>query len=555
MHTSSQLLIILTTISLCALLANRLSVAAPLAFLLGGVALALVPGMGSIAIDPEYMLVLFLPPILMEAAFFTSIRDFRASLTPILRLAIGLVVISAVAVAFTLQAWIPGATLALGMVLGAIIAPPDAAAATAALKHTSLPKRITTILEGESLVNDATGIVLYNFAVATVMAGHFSALDAGIDFLWKSAGGVAVGYGIGFVFVKIYPLFRDHSANIIATFVPPYAAYVLAEHAGSSGVLAVVTSGLLVGWHAPSLISSLDRLPMNSIWNMTVYFLSALAFLLIGLQLPAIVLRLEHYDMRMVATMTLAVCLATVLVRFAYVYIGSYAYYAVRRCRAYHKLPAWQNVFIVGWTSMRGVVTLALALALPMTLPDGSAFPHRDLLIFISLMTILFTLVLQSLTLPWMTRHLRLRYDDSRLHEEWLARVNATRTALGVLAQINEEGGGNLPAMARIRQHYEERLDALGDGPNTPLTPNNHRSLLHQPQLLAENHLWLEALRSERDTVINLRHQFAIGDDVMNDILREVDLLSARYHYEIEKIPEPEQRRRWRRIIPRRATA
>jgi monovalent cation/hydrogen antiporter len=380
----TQLLIMFTAICFCALMAHRLNIASPIAFLIGGVGLALVPGMPQVTIDPEHMLLIFLPPILMEAAFFTSIRDFRKEMRAILLLAVGLVVATTAAVGFVVVQFLPGATWPLGFVLGAIISPPDAAAAMGAIKGITLPKRILVILEGESLVNDASGIVLYKLAVGAVLAGTFSFAEAGNLLAWKIIGGVTIGLVIAYLFVKIYPYLRDASVEILTTFLPPYAAYMIAESAGMSGVLAVVSAGLYVGWHAPRLFNARMRIPAEAVWKMVVYFLNALAFLLIGLQLPALVMRLDILSNPVILLLALAVCIVSVLVRFAWVYtMGVGLRILLNKVRTKQEvLPSWQNVFVVGWTGMRGVVTLALALALPLTLPDGSPFPFRDLIIF-----------------------------------------------------------------------------------------------------------------------------------------------------------------------------
>jgi monovalent cation/hydrogen antiporter len=532
--TPTVLILILATICFCALIANRIKIAAPIAFLAGGALLALSPNMPRIHIEPEYMLLIFLPPILMEAAFFTSIRDFKADLRAILLLAVGLVVVSAVAVGALFTALVPGATWALGMVLGAIISPPDAAAATSAIKGITLPKRIVSILEGESLVNDASGIVIYKLAVGAVMLGTFSLVDASSLLLWKIIGGIAIGLVIAYVFVRLYPYLRDPTVEILTTFVPPYAAFIIAEESHMSGVLAVVAAGLYIGWHAPKLFTPRMRLPAESVWKIVVFFLNALAFLIIGLQLPELIGRLGVIENPMIISLALAVCVLSVLVRFAWVFTMAYGLRVVlNKMKATPEpLPSWQNVFVVGWTGMRGVVTLALALAIPLTLPDGTAFPHRDLIIFLSVSVIVFTLVLQGLTLPWLTRVLSLTFDPKRMEEEWHARAHAAREALARLDELKSDSSVHLPALARIHEHYTERLESLGDGPNTPLHPDHAPGLMSHPLLQAENRLWAEVLKKEREALIKLRRDYVIGDDVLYDILREMDLLAARFHHE-----------------------
>ncbi len=535
------LVIMLAAICLCALVANRLRLAPPIVFLLGGVALALFPHMPSVHIEPEYMLIVFLPPILMEAAFFTSIRDFRSELRAILLLAIGLVAFTALAVAAVVVAILPGATWALGFILGAIVSPPDAAAATGAIKGITLPKRIVSILEGESLVNDASGIVLYKLAIGAVLVGSFSLMDATMLMAWKTIGGIAIGLAIAFIFVRLFRYLRDPSVEILTTFLPPYAAFIVAESIDMSGVLAVVSAGLYVGWHAPRIFSARMRISAEAVWKMVVFFLNALAFLLIGLQLPELIERLDILGNPSILTLAGVVCLVSVAVRFFWVFTMAYGlrYVLNQTGRIHEAYPSWQNVFVVAWTGMRGVVTLALALAIPLTLADGSAFPHRDLIIFLSVSVIIFTLVLQGLTLPWLTRVLTLSFDPKRLQEEWHARVYAARSAIARLDELKNDDTVHLPALARIREHYTERLQSLGDGPNSPLHPDHAPGLMSHPLLQAENRLWAEVLDMERKTLIELRRNYTIADDVLHDMLREMDLLAARFHHEEQESAAP----------------
>lgn len=533
----AQLVILLCAICVCALLAHRLKVSPPVSFLLGGLGLALVPGMHVPHIEPEYMLVLFLPPILMEAAFFTSIREFRTNLQAILSLAVGLVFLTAGVTAAVTVALIPGATWAMGFLLGAIISPPDAAAATSALRGAPIPRRVVSILEGESLVNDASGIVLYKFALAAVMVGSFSFADAGVEFLWKAGAGIAVGLAIAYLCVRMFPLLREPSVEILFTFIPPYASYLLAESIHASGVLAVVAAGLLIGWHAPTLFSTRTRMPAEAVWKMVVFFINAMAFLLIGLQLPGLIQRLHVYDTSFVVTSAIAVCTAAIAVRFLYIFTLTHGWRIFWPSRAKRvPITAWQNIFLIGWTGMRGVVTLALALAIPFKLPGGETFPYRDLIIFLSVSVILATLVLQGISLPWLSSKLRLSFDPKRMQEEWLARKRTAHSAIEVLNRLANEDGVHQPALERIRQHYEERIESLGDGPNTPLDPHQRPSLETHPLIQAENRIWHEVLERERETLVRMRHEFTIDDDIMNELLREMDLRASSFYYKAEAV-------------------
>jgi Na+/H+ antiporter len=526
------LLSILVVLCICALVAQRSQLAPPAAFLFGGLWLAMVPGV-EIHIEPEYMLLIFLPPILMEAAFFTSIRDFRRNLRAIMFLAVGLVIVTSIAVGGLMMWLIPGASWAMGMLLGAIVSPPDAAAATAALKNVHIPKRVMTILEGESLVNDASGLILYKFALAAVLTASFSWAEASAQFIFSVMAGSLIGFLIGYGFVRLFPYLKDLSVGILSTFVPPYGAYLIAEAFHVSGVLAVVVAGLVVGWHAPMIFYSKFRIPVEAIWKMVVFFMNSLVFLLIGIQLPDLMSRLDEYPLFMLLGMAGAVCFVTILVRFLWVFGMTHgARYFFPRLKDRGPLPAWQNLFIISWTGLRGVVTLATALAIPYTLPNGDPFPYRDIIIFLAVSVIIFTLVVQGVSLPWLLKVLKLRFDPGLMYEEWLARSHATKQAIAVIEKLEHDETIHKPALDRIRAHYHERLESLGDGPNTPLTPTERGEMTNHPVIQAENRIWQEVLKHERDIVIHLRKQFFISDDVMHDILREMDLLSSRFHYE-----------------------
>lgn len=552
----AQLVVILCAICICALFAHRLKMAPPVAFLLGGIGLALIPGMHVPHIEPELMLILFLPPILMEAAFFTSIREFRANLSAIMLLAVGLVVLTAGVTAAVVVALLPGATWALGFVLGAIISPPDAAAATSALRGAPIPRRVVAILEGESLVNDASGIVLYKFAIAAVLLGSFSFADAGVQFLWKATAGVAIGLIVAYAFVRMYPLLREPSVEILFTFIPPYAAYLLAESVHASGVLAVVAAGLLVGWYAPSIFTPRMRIPAEAIWRMMVFFINALAFLLIGLQLPGLVERLGIYDPGFVALCTAAVCIAAIAVRFLYVFLWTHWWRPLLPglARRRPRVP-WQNIFVIGWTGMRGVVTLALAAAIPLELPNGEPFPYRDLIIFLAVAVILVTLVLQGITLPWLTSKLRLSFDPKRMQEEWLACRRTAHSAMETLNRLAQTDDVHHPALERIRAHYKERIESLGDGPNTPLDPHQRPSLETHPLVVAENRIWHAVLSSERETLLRMRREFSIDDDIMHEMLREMDMRASSFHYsdELPRTISEQKRFFWHRFLRRKA--
>lgn len=531
MTTVEILISLMLAICAFAMLAQRVRVSPPIIFLLGGIAFSNMPGLRDFSIEPSQILTIFLPPLLMEAAYFTSLRDFRRNLRPILQLAVGLVFVTAAAVAWVFVSLVPEAGWAAAFVLGAIVSPPDAVAATAIIRTMRVPKRIITILEGESLINDAAGLVLYKFAVAAVMTSQFSLPEAGGQLLWMCFAGGAIGLGLAKLFVLLFPRMRDSSIEILCTFIVPYSAYLMAEAVHGSGVLAVVSAGLYVGWHAPTIFTARTRTPTEAVWKMTTFFLSALVFLMIGIEIPPLLTRLAIYSPATLALYAAAICGTAFIVRFVYVFATAYGVrYFFPAIRARDPYPGWQNVFLIAFVGMRGVVSLATALALPASLSWGVEFPARDLIIFLSVSLIVFTLVIQGLALPWLVHKLTLTFDHNLLHEDWHARHTAAHTAMGkILEMESKDSSAENPALARLKAHYQTRLEALGDGPNTPLFPTEDGSSASHPVIAEEHRIWQELLTAERQSVVNLRKTYAISDDIMNDILRELDLLTNRF--------------------------
>lgn len=530
METAEILTTLLLVICLLATLAEHVRIPPPIVFLLGGTSLAFVPTLQAFEIEPQAILTIFLPPLLMEAAFFTSVRDFNNNIHAILQLAVGLVLATAAAVACVFVHMVPDATWALGFTLGAIVSPPDAVAATSIIRRMRVPRRIVTIIEGESMINDASGLILYNFAVAAVMTGQFSGIDAGQHFLWMVVTGIGVGLVPAWLFLFLYPRIREVSVEILLTFVVPYVAYLAAEAVHGSGVLAVVAAGIYVGWHSPALFAPTFRIPAEAVWKMVTFVLNGLVFILIGLKIPMLLARLSVYPFADLLRYSAAICGTAVLVRLVYVFAVAYGTRflspSIRRRSPY---PNWQNVFVVSFTGMRGVVSLATALALPVTIGWGPAFPYRDLITFLALSLIVFTLVVQGLSLPWLLRKLTLTFDPRVLEEDWGARVSAARQAIEKIDELEKAGDVHGTVLERMRAHYQARLESLGDGPNSPLFATEIPNSAEHPLVKEENRLWQEALAIERKVVVGLRQAYKIGDDVMYDILRELDLLAARF--------------------------
>lgn len=511
-----------------AIIAKRLDQPYPIALVLGGVVLAFVPGLPSVHLDPDIVFFLLLPPILTEAAFFTSWRDFWRLRRAIFLLAVGLVTATSAAVAAVCVYFMPGMTWATGFVLGAIVSPPDAAAATSILRGMKLPRRLVQIIEGESLVNDAAGLTLYRFAVTAVVTGTFSFSHAVLSFLWTALGGIGVGIILGLLFVKLYPKLKDPEVEILSTFMLSYVSYFAAEEVHASGVLACVTSGLILGWKSPELLSATARIRGTAVWQTMIFFINVIIFILIGLQLPDVVAGLQDYPLEWLVTWCTAVSLTVILVRLLWVFPGAFLpRWCSKKIRSAEAAPPWQTVAVLGWTGLRGVVSLAAALALPQETASGLPFPYRNLLLLFTFVVILVTLLLQGLTIRPLVRWLRLPEDRSSEEEQLAARIHATEQVLERITEIENSSGAPQAVMIRVRGFYEDRLSDLRatleteTGTDAPEKPEEFQSI-------AEQRIWWDLAQIERQTIIGLRRARQIGDEAMHEIEREIDLLEAR---------------------------
>src|SRR6266404_713796 len=514
---------LLASVAALALLARKIPVPYPILLLFGGLALALIPGLPQARLDPELVFLVFLPPLLYPAALFTPWRDFRANLRPILLLAVGLVLFTTVAVGFLVHYFIPELPLAAGFVLGAIISPPDAIAAMAIAEQIRVPRRIVTILEGESLVNDATALVALRFAVAAVATGSFSSGNASARFLIVALGGIGVGLVVGYLTVLIQKPIDDAPIEITLSLLTPFAAYLPAEQLGLSGVLAVVTTGLYHGWRIPEMTSSRTRLQAGPVWRMVEFLLNGFIFLLIGLQLPAELHHLSGRAPSQLVWYAVLISIAVILIRILWVFPATYLprvfFSSIRRCDPY---PAWQHVTIVAWTGMRGVVSLAAALALPLYKKDGSPFPGRELILFLTFVVILATLVVQGLSLPGIIRWLGVEDDRSEENEERQARLQANQSALARIEELAGSDPANRDTAQRIHSEYEDRIRQLEA--SDPAADGGPRGLFSTDYERLSN----EALKVERKTILKLRDELVINDEVLRRIQRDIDLAEAR---------------------------
>jgi CPA1 family monovalent cation:H+ antiporter len=519
---------LLVAVAGLALLSRKLPVPYPILLVLGGLLLALIPGLPPVQLDPDLVFLFFLPPLLYPAALFTPWRDFRANLRPILLLAIGLVLFTTVAVGFLAHFFIEGFPLAAGFVLGAIISPPDAIAAAAIAERLRVPRRIVTILEGESLVNDATALVAYRFAAAAVVTGSFSLARASGQFFLVAIGGILIGLLVGVVTVWIQKPIDDPPVEITLSLLTPFAAYLPAEQLGVSGVLAVVTAGLYHGWRIPEFTSSRTRLQAGPVWEMIEFLLNGFIFLLIGLQLPEILRGLSGRSIPQLVWYAALISLAVIIIRLLWVFPASYLpRFLFKRIRQRDPYPSWKHVTIVGWTGMRGVVSLAAALALPFTIQKGSPFPGRDLILFLTFVVILVTLVVQGLSLPALIRWLGVEDDGAAEKEERTARLKANQAALARLEEIAPDHSANADVLQRLRVEYEDRVRQLQVCEPDDDVGGARRGLFSS----AYEEISQEALRVERKAILQLRNARVINDEVMRRIQRDIDLAEARLRH------------------------
>ena len=504
-------------------LSQRLRIPYPILLVLGGVGIGFVPGTPRIELSPDLVLVAVLPPLLYGAAFFTSLRELRANVRPIGLLAVGLVLTTMLAVAAVAHAAIPDLSWAGAFVLGALVSPTDPTAATAIAQRLGLPRRLIALIEGESLVNDGTALVAYRFAVIAVVTGSFSLLDASWRFAVNVVGGIAVGLAVGYVIRQLRKRLDNPPVEITVALLSGYFGYLPAQAIGVSGVLAAVTVGVYMGWQTPELTTAQTRLQGQAVWEIVFLLLNGLLFALVGLQLPSILDTLSGRSTATIIGYAALVSAVVVAARFAWVFGAAYTGRTLsRRLRREDPAPSWQAKTVLAWSGMRGAVSLAAALSLPLTTDAGGAFPDRGLIIFLTFSVILATLTVQGLTLPALIRALRLEDDGLAEKEEAKARIYAAEAALRRLEELVDEDWVREDTAERMRglygfrqERFRSRFDPDGDG------SVEDRSLAYQ-------RLRRELLDAERRAVQELRREGRIDDEVMRRVVRDLDLEDAR---------------------------
>jgi monovalent cation/hydrogen antiporter len=514
-HDELRLFFLLLALGAMLVVASWRRLPVSVLLVVGGLLLGFVPGLPRVELPPDLVLVAILPPLLYSAAFFTGLRDLRYNLRPISLLAFGLVAATTVGVAVVAHAAISGLSWGSAFVLGAVVSPTDALAATEVAGRLNLPRRIVSIIEGESLFNDGLALVLYKYAVIAAISGVFSLWDVSWHLVVNVIGGVAVGLGVGYIIRQVRKRTDDTPTEVAIALLSGYLAYLPAAALGVSGVLAAVTVGVYMGWYTPELTTVQTRLSGNAFWEILVFLVNALLFALIGLQLHTIAERLP-------ITMTLfgqaaLVVAAVFLIRIVWVPIMTYLpRFLFRRIREKDPYPPWQYPAIISWVGVRGAVSLAAALALPLTVPE------RDRIVFITFVVILFSLTGPVLTLPWLARTIGIEEDGSAEREDAKARVKAAEAALARLEELATEEWVYPETAARLRSQYRFRTNRFAARYNG----QDDDGVEEQSQRFQR--LRRELLEAERSAVIALRNEGTITEEVTQRVLRDVDLEESR---------------------------
>jgi CPA1 family monovalent cation:H+ antiporter len=505
-------------------LANWLEVPYPIPLVIGGLVLGLLPGIPDIQLNPDLVLLVFLPPLLYSSAFFADLRALRTDARVISLTAVGLVLATAAAVAVIGHELI-GLPWAMAFALGAIVSPTDPAAATAIMRRVGAPRRLVNILEGESLFNDATALVAYKVAVAAAIGGSVSTGHTVLEFFRDAAGGIAIGLAVGWVIAEVRKRVSDLNTELTISLFTAYGAFIPADQLGVSGVLAVVACGVYLGFRAPEIASPESRMQLFGLWSTLTFLLNAALFILIGLQLPVIVDGLAGLPAGEVIGYAAAVCGAVIAVRFLWnIIVTSIIRFVDRRPSQVARRASWANRFIGSWAGMRGAVSLAAALALPLHTHAGDPLPGRELIQFITFSLILVTVVGQGLTLPWLIRRLGVIEDGTEeQREEIRARLVIARAALDRVDALEAEEWTRDGTVERVRRLYEfrQRRFKIQAGKLEDETGMEEGSLLYQRMMH-------EIYAAQRQALVGLRNSREISSDVMRRVERELDLEESR---------------------------
>ena len=523
------IIMLLFGITFLGMLSSKYRFPFPIVLVLSGVVISLIPGLKTISLNPEIVFVIFLPPLLYSAAWNTSWHNFKASIRPITMAAVGLVLFTTVLVALAAHLLIPGLGWPLAFLLGAIVSPPDAVAATSLTSGLGLHPKIITILEGESLVNDASGLIAYKYALASLAAGNFIFWQAGIDFLLVVAAGIAIGLAIGYLLYLVHKnIVCDPIIEVTLTLLTPFASYLIAEHFHFSGVLAVVTSGLYLSFRSGQIFSHQSRIMVYSVWEVIVFIVNSLVFILLGLQLKNVMAGISNYPIGALALYGIVISLVVILVRFVWILPSSMLpFYMSKKMRQKNNIDP-RNMVVFGWAGMRGVVSMAAALAIPF-MQNGVAFPHRDLIVYLTFCVVLSTLLLLGFTLPWVIKKLKLpKYSIEA--EEYEVRTNLlTETIVHIeehFSLLQDDMLNNIKSKYEVKYNRLQKTDLpanyFAGGKTLPVNIFNEYTKLQ-----------IEVIGIEREKLEQLHKSGMASEEILRKIEKELDLEETRLQLEM----------------------
>jgi monovalent cation/hydrogen antiporter len=529
-------------ISLTAI-ANKRKFPYPILLVAAGLIIGFVPQLPNLALDPDVIFVIILPPLLYDAASKTSWHEFRASIRPISALAITLVFFTTLAVAITAHYLIPGFSWPLAFVLGAVVSPPDAVAASGIIKGLGLNKKVITILEGESLVNDASALIAYRYAVTAVTTGTFIFWKAGLEFLLVAGVGILIGIATGYLFVLAHKKIENNPVvETSLTLLSPFVSYLAAEQFHMSGLLAVVSTGLVISWRSPEVFSYQIRMRTRAVWDTLIFLLHGFVFILIGLQLPSIIKDLGHYSFSQLLGYGLLISLVTIVVRIIWVFSGGYwQNFFHKEKKTGDDSPGnnnddntWKNVLVVAWTGTRGVISLAAALVLPLALQDGTPFPKRHSIIFLAFVVIFVTLVVQGLSLPLLIRWLKIKRQDYTAAEEKELQLYLATSTLNFIEQELPVPLDN-KLQEQLKRKYEQLIAHLtkeiGRHKKAKRNDEEVRPALPDAMLNAK----LEITKFQRELLVRLHKEGDFSDAAIKKVEREMDIDELKLNLQVPK--------------------
>jgi len=523
--------ILVVLISLSALV-DKLKLPNPVFLVLVGLIIGFVPALPGLVMDPDVVFLVFLPPLLYDAAFRTSWHEFKTNIKPISALGVSLVFITTLAVAITARYFIPMFSWPLAFLMGAIISPPDAVAATGIIKGLGLNTKVISILEGESLVNDASALIAYRYALVASVTGSFLLWQAGLQFLYVAGGGIIIGMLIGFILIFIHKRIENQSiVETSLTLLTPFLSYLAAEQIHASGILAVVSTGLLLAWRSPEIFSYQTRIRTRVVWDTLIFLLNGFVFILIGLQLPGILKQLTSYKLSALIGYGMIISVVTILTRMIWVFGGAYLFSLFNRDKKkpngvppyQDQYSDWKNVLIVAWTGTRGVITIALALALPLKLYNGNSFPQRHLIVFVCFVVVFITLVVQGFSLPLLIRMLDVKpsiSEDKEVKELQLYMVNST------LHFIDNEFYPQPAELIRgaLKRRFEQVAGKLVNEINIH-TRNEHQEEQLAVRTLTEmQKAQIEIARFQRELLLKIHKEGRFSDAAIRMVERDMDI-------------------------------